>query len=540
MLKRQNLTICIRSTARLAPLFTPEGVRLSLGWNSRALRKHTEVKKKLRTVNQLNSLELNGLILRFGFLTLIKASQRQFPPKEGGKVTNAYGVTVQLTRYDDQSMQAIFGASCIPVVSTKDEIFIKRCFELAHITFSMDVEDRVSTVHRSISQTLQAAKVGVGGFSCKGMRQIFRAYISKCPRCIRQDLEGPGGSLSITLGTPRLASLLGRESPCFHTISVDLQGPYILTKHLGARKTRGQGGTYKVYSLFLVDLLTKCSSSEWMSHCTSVEVISALKSFSSKFRLPRVCIADAGSQLVSLEKNPIFNCLKTLGISVETVPARHQRLNFCERVYKDFKILMQSMRRDPSRSIYDQGESLIEVQRKVVLCSSVMNSSPILVKYSDQEETVVMKDSLLRPYLAGEALDERMSQVLGGISGAQDGLFADVLKYSKAVRENVQAKILSYLQDKAVAYDDQRKNGRQEAGAVTTLQIDDIVAYAGAAGRVHLGMVTGLVSKNVAKLRVMKFGKVEEISCHFHLLKLVYRPQDGKSFLNLMTTALKR
>jgi hypothetical protein len=84
---------------------------------------------------------------------LIKASQKAFPPNEKGKVTKAHGVMVQLTRYDDQSMQTIFGSSSIPIVSTSNKVFLKRCFELAHITFSMDMEYRVSTVHRSISQT---------------------------------------------------------------------------------------------------------------------------------------------------------------------------------------------------------------------------------------------------------------------------------------------------------------------------------------------------------------------------------------------------
>ena len=159
------------------------------------------------------------------------------------------------------------------------------------------------------------------------MRNLFKGFSSDCPRCVKHNFEGPEGNYSVKLGNPRLFSLLNQESPCFHTVSVDLQVPYKVTMFIGARRTRGQGGTSKVYGLFLVDFLTKCVHTEFLNHATSAEVVSAIKSFAPTFR---VCVADAGSQLVSLEKNPVFNCLRAMGISVETVPARHQILNFSE------------------------------------------------------------------------------------------------------------------------------------------------------------------------------------------------------------------
>ena len=216
---------------------------------------------------------------------------------------------------------------CIPVISSKNRVLLKRCFKMAHVVFSLAEDDLVSTSHRSVSQTIQAAKHGVGSFSCTGMRNLFKAFASNCPRCVNHNLEGPDGDFIVKLGNPRLFRLLNKESPCFHTVSVDLQGPYKVTKFIGARRTRGQGGTSKVYGLFIVDLLTKCVHTEFLNHATSAEVVSAIKSFAPTFR---VCVADAGSQLVSLEKNPVFNGLRAMGISVETVPARHQMLNFSE------------------------------------------------------------------------------------------------------------------------------------------------------------------------------------------------------------------
>ena len=145
------------------------------------------------------------------------------------------------------------------------------------------------------------------------------------------------------------------------------------------------------------------------------------------------------------------------GVSIQAVGARHQRLNFGERSYQDFKALMEAMRKDTSRSIYDQGETLVEIQRKFKLVTSVINSTPLLVKYSDAEECIVMKEALLTP-----TLDERMSDILAGASGAHDGMFADVLKYNATIRENVKLKVRSYLQEKGVSYPDQRKGKHQE------------------------------------------------------------------------------
>ena len=85
-----------------------------------------------------------------------------------------------------------------------------------------------------------------------------------------------------------------------------------------------------------------------------------------------------------------------------------------------------------------------------------------MVKYSDAEECMVMKEALLTPYLGEEALDERMHNILAGVSGALDFMFADVLKYNSTVRENVKLKVRSYLQEKGVSYPDQRKGKHQE------------------------------------------------------------------------------
>ena len=242
---------------------------------------------------------------------------------------------------------------------------------------------------------------------------------------------------------------------------------------------------------------------------------------------------------MSLEKNPVFSGLKALGISVETVPARHQFLNFSERSYKDFKTLMNVMRRDVSRSIYDQGESLIEVQRKISLVTSIMHATPLMVKFSDEEECIVTKEKLLRPYLGGDNLDEKMSNILTGIIGARDGMFADILKYGNVIRDNVRSQVLSYLQEKAVSYPDNRRGKHQEDGEAVLPQLHDVVGYVGADQKIHLAIVTEIISKNVVRVRIVKNGKVQETPSHVSLLKLIYRPNDGANFLHLTVQAMR-
>ena len=118
----------IRLMSRMAPQLTSPGVREALGWSKQALKKHIEVKKAFRTVNVLGTLELSRVMLRFGFLTLIRASQQLFPPKRKGKILKCHGIMVRVTRYDDAAMEAIFDVSCIPVISSQDRNLLKRLF----------------------------------------------------------------------------------------------------------------------------------------------------------------------------------------------------------------------------------------------------------------------------------------------------------------------------------------------------------------------------------------------------------------------------
>ena len=147
MLRHYNLVQVIRFLARLAPLFTDAKVRTALRWSKAALIKHKGVVTRLRTVNNLGTLELSPDMLRFGFLTLAKSSQATFPPRTQSKVFTVENLTLLQTRYDSETMHAIFGSGFLPVISATDSVLIKRLFEASHIRFllNMRIESIKST-----------------------------------------------------------------------------------------------------------------------------------------------------------------------------------------------------------------------------------------------------------------------------------------------------------------------------------------------------------------------------------------------------------
>ena len=81
-----------------------------------------------------------------------------------------------------------------------------------------------------------------------------------------------------------------------------------------------------------------------------------------------------------------------------------------------------AMRRNTSKSIYNQSEALIEITRKLNMCSGVVHSTPLLVKAQDQSEKLMMKDALLKPHLGGQSLDYKMANLIAGVSSAKAGI----------------------------------------------------------------------------------------------------------------------
>ena len=327
-----------------------------------------------------------------------------------------------------------------------------------------------------------------------------------------------------------MAQLLKEDSPCYSIVSLDIVGPWQVSRFIDGRQTRGTAGTYKMYGLAIADLLTKIPEIEFMERPTAEEVTCALRSFSTRRRLPSKCISDAGSQFVSAESNPILSGLRSLGIKLETVAPRHQKLNFVERSWKELKGLLSSMRRNPNLSVFNQSDTLVQLQRKLNLCGSIMRATPLLVKHDCNDERVITKEGLMNPYLDGLSLDHKMSDLIKGVAGSESGLLSDILEYNNTIKIVVKEKIISYLQEKGISYPDRRVDGRQTAAPSRRPQPGDVVGYKDSSNKLHLGIVENLEKKSVVRMRIIKRGKPDSVATHLDLIKLIYRPEDSQQF----------
>ena len=108
---------------------------------------------------------------------------------------------------------------------------------------------------------------------------------------------------SLSNVNPRLLAVFGQESVCLHTISIDLTPRFIIKNFHGAR---GRCPTYKIYGLFITDLVTVICSVELLDQATANPLVVAIASFSHKFMKPALVIFNAGPQLKALENNPFL------------------------------------------------------------------------------------------------------------------------------------------------------------------------------------------------------------------------------------------
>ena len=137
--------------------------------------------------------------------------------------------------------------------------------------------------------------------------------------------------------------------------------------------------------------------------------------FANKNRIPAKIVVDAGPQLKALANNPLFDMTTARGIPVESVAAGHQFLNFAERQIQVWKGLMSSMKRNQNKTIYDQEETMLDLQEKLSMVCKVMSLRPILIKHKDEEETAILAAQLFQPTLSSRNVETMITQMLLGI-----------------------------------------------------------------------------------------------------------------------------
>ena len=158
------------------------------------------------------------------------------------------GVAIHKTRYSIETMTTIFQSKILPVVSSKDRPFLKRLFEHAHVMHQND-----KRLHVAIGLSKIRSKQGVCCFTVEGHRRIWKSFCDHCSLCLKLSTSDSLGKYRHQLSDPRLCSLLTVESPIWHTVSIDILGPYILKQYRGPR---GCLSTYKAYGIYFCDLAT--------------------------------------------------------------------------------------------------------------------------------------------------------------------------------------------------------------------------------------------------------------------------------------------
>ena len=90
------------------------------------------------------------------------------------------------------------------------------------------------------------------------------------------------------------------------------------------------------------------------------------------------------------------------------------------RVYQELKSIMMGMGHDNSM-IYSQDDTIIELTHKLNMTVSILNSAPILVKNNDEDERLVFRQEILKPYLSKESIDTFVGDLLSIVTGNRDG-----------------------------------------------------------------------------------------------------------------------
>ena len=118
------------------------------------------------------------------------------------------------------------------------------------------------------------------------------------------------------------------------------------------------------------------------------------------------------------------------------------------------------MRSKVNKSIYDQGDTLIELQSKLQLTESVLSLRPVLIKHSDKEESLLTASQLSKPFLN----EEIMQDIMQDLEEVKDDLFPQILHSIKAVKKQIKLQLLAYLQEGGVRYKNTRRGEKNGGG----------------------------------------------------------------------------
>ena len=198
------------------------------------------------------------------------------------------------------------------------------------------------------------------------------------------------------------------DSPIFYFASVDILPPFWVNYRKGSR-----AGKFPIYILNTVDLATGLVSLITIEDGTKKEIITGINVLALKFRLPHTIIADAGSQFVSISKNlNLYEALISFGVKFICANAGAQHKNFCELRFQAVKRILNSLRDDMNKSIYQQTDTLTSLQSKLLLVENIISFKPILVSTNHSSVKLTNPKQLTTPLLTPEQMEPFIIQTL--------------------------------------------------------------------------------------------------------------------------------
>ena len=141
-------------------------------------------------------------------------------------------------------------------------------------------------VDTTVQTSLQVAWV-VGG------RTLARSIKRSCVRCRYLTKQLAGQQMSV------LPEFLAVPCPCFTYIAVDLAGPFLCKREGGARVTRRNSGTVKMWAVLLVCLQTKAVKIYIAGGLSTEDFLLAWDSFVADHGQPLIAYSDRGTNLTS-------------------------------------------------------------------------------------------------------------------------------------------------------------------------------------------------------------------------------------------------
>ena len=522
LLKRRNVKMAIRSVARFLSISLSENTLEVLGIPRKWYAGHLQACKTVTDFQNIDPSEISVTLQKLAYLTLVKSSNLNFPPSNCYSSTRVGGIQMANMRYSNQGLQQVFKTNFIPIVSSSHKLFTFRLFQAAHIIKNPG-KPNLASAHLSVSLTTQRLKTGVSATLFSHMRATISKWVQICPFCIR--VGSSERSFTHSAGDPHILSLLDVETPVFHCVSLDIfQEVYVLAHS----RARGKP-SYCVNIMIAADLVSKTVCFTVLDGSKMTDIIQGLQQIALRYRLPAMVLVDSGPQLRCLpDHEELTNALSPQGIKVVVVPQGHAFSNFSERMIKDSKKVLATLREDSNKTLYRQPQTLLELLGKLQLVESVMSLRPILGHTKDQTETVLTPRRITHPFLSGEDMNKSVIDIMRGVFNP-DPIISQLGRTGSQAKEWLRESLISYLQDNGVRYQSE-KSGNKQKKSYSSLKpnVNDVILFLDSDHKKRFGVILEILEKNQVLIRSILAGSVIERKFHVRVLTLLFRPSEWR------------